>query len=53
MKLTEDNYVEIAENVIKKLREKKDQKGRQIPLVTRSKEYRNKRKSIKKFSLFQ
>lgn len=37
MKLTEDNYVEIAENVIKKLREKKDQKGRQIPLVTTSK----------------
>lgn len=37
MKLTEDNYVEIAENVIKKLREKKDQIGRQIPLVTTSK----------------
>lgn len=37
MKLTEDNYVEIAENVIKKLREKNDQRGRQIPLVTTSK----------------
>ena len=37
MKLTEDNYVEIAENVIKKLREKKDQRGREIPLVTTSK----------------
>ena len=37
MKLTEDNYVEIAEDAIKKLREKKDQRGREIPLVTTSK----------------
>lgn len=37
MKLTEDNYVEIAEKAIKRLCEKKDSRGRKIPPVTTSK----------------
>ena len=37
MKLTEENYVEIAEQVIKKLHEEKNQKGQSIGIVTTSK----------------
>ncbi len=37
MKLTEENYVEIAEQVIKKLHEEKNQKGQPIGIVTTSK----------------
>ena len=37
MKLTEENYVEIAEQVIKKLHEEKNQKGQPIGFVTTSK----------------
>lgn len=37
MKLTEENYVEIAEQVIKKLHEEKNQKGQPIGIVTISK----------------
>lgn len=37
MKLTEENYVEIAEKVIKKLHEEKNQKGQLIGIVTTSK----------------
>ena len=37
MRLTEDNYVDIAEKAIKKLSEEKNKNGRPIPLVTTSK----------------
>ena len=37
MKLTEENYVEIAEQVIKKLHEEKNKKGQTIEVVTTSK----------------
>ncbi len=37
MIITEKNYVEKAENVILKLKEKKDKKNRVIPMVTTSK----------------
>ena len=37
MKLTEENYVEIAEQAIKKLHEEKNQKGQPIGIVTTSK----------------
>ena len=37
MRLTEDNYVDIAERAIKKLSEEKNKNGRPIPLVTTSK----------------
>ena len=37
MKLTEENYVEIAEQVIKKLHEEKNQKCQPIGIVTTSK----------------
>lgn len=37
MKLTEENYVEIAEQVIKKLHGEKNQKGQPIGIVTTSK----------------
>ena len=37
MIITEKNYVEKAENVILKLKEKKDKKDRVIPMVTTSK----------------
>ncbi len=36
-RLTEDNYVDLAEKAIKELKEKKDRRGRDIPLVTTSK----------------
>ncbi len=36
-RLTEDNYVDLAEKAIKELKEKKDRRGRNIPLVTTSK----------------
>ena len=36
-RLTEDNYVKMAEDAILVLKEKKDQRGRQIPIVTTSK----------------
>lgn len=37
MKLTEENYVEISEQVIKKLHEEKNKKGQTIEVVTTSK----------------
>lgn len=37
MKLTEENYVEIAEKVIKQLHEEKNQRGQLIGIVTTSK----------------
>lgn len=37
MKLTEDNYVELAEQAIKKICERKDSRGNPIDLVTTSK----------------
>lgn len=37
MKLTEENYVEIAEQVIKKLHEEKNKKGQTMEVVTTSK----------------
>ena len=37
MKLTEENYVELAEKVINKLRSETDRAGHRIPLVTTSK----------------
>lgn len=37
MKLTEENYVEIAEQVTKKLHEEKNKKGQTIEVVTTSK----------------
>lgn len=37
MDLNYDNYVDRAEKVIQILKEKKDQRGRQLPLVTTSK----------------
>ena len=37
MRLTEDNYVDIAEKAIKKLSGEKNKNGRPIPLVTTSK----------------
>lgn len=37
MQVNEQNYVDAAENVIKSLMDKKDQRGRSIPIVTTSK----------------
>ena len=37
MRLTEDNYVDIAEKAIKRLSEEKNKNGKPIPLVTTSK----------------
>lgn len=37
MKLTKDNYVELAEKAIKSLTEKKDRKGNPVAIVTTSK----------------
>lgn len=37
MQINEQNYVDKAENVIKKLKEKKESKNRNIPVVTTSK----------------
>lgn len=37
MKINAQNYVDTAENVIKKLSQKKDKKGKLVPMVTTSK----------------
>ena len=37
MKLTEENYVEIAENAIKEIRDQKSKMGKRVPPVTTSK----------------
>lgn len=37
MQVNEQNYVDVAESVIKSLKDKKDSRGRTIPIVTTSK----------------